>query len=64
MSGTIRKQDYLPLKTKTVLSGRKNREVQKEQMKSTTATVGDSGKTKIYNLIILDKREKIQNDYV
>lgn len=47
-----------------MLFGRKNREVQKEQMKSTTATVGDSGKTKIYNLIILDKREKIQNDYV
>ena len=63
MNGTIRKQDYLPLKIKTMLFGRKNQEeVQKEQMKSTAETVGNSGKTKIYNLIILDKRKKIQND--
>ncbi len=27
-------------------------------MKSTTETVGDPGKTKIYNLIFLDKRKK------
>ena len=46
-----------------MLFGRKNQEeVQKEQMKSTAETVGNSGKTKIYNLIILDKRKKIQND--
>lgn len=39
-----------------MLFGRKNQEeVQKEQMKSTAETVGNSGKTKIYNLIILDK---------